>query len=292
MTEAIAQADRTVRRVTCIVCDAHDFVEKWPGLIRCESCGFLTADMETFGDEDFAALYGHDYFHGSEYHDYVAEKRITQRSFGLRMKKLDKFLRPDRHQRLLEIGSAYGFFLDYVRGRFESAIGVDVATDAVAYSQQQGLDVRLGDLAELPIDGPFDVVCMWDTIEHLPHPEQHLARVAEMTAPGALITVTTGDIGSPLARTRGRQWRLIHPPTHLHYFSEATLTKILDKHGFTVVHSSYCGGYRSLEFAANFVLTIRWNKPKLYNLVRRTGLLKFAPYVNLGDIRYIIAERR
>jgi len=276
--------------LVCIVCDGEEFTEKWPGLLSCNSCGFLTADVQTFGT-DFSALYGHDYFHGDEYHDYIAEKRITQRSFGLRMKKLEQFLRSDRHRKLVEIGSAYGFFLDFVKERFPSAIGVDVAVDAVAYAQDQGLDVRLGDFPDMPFDSSFDVVCMWDTIEHLPHPEQHLARAAELTEPGALLTITTGDLGSVMARFRGRRWRLIHPPTHLHYFSEDTLTKILARHGFRVVHSSYCGGYRSLEFAANFILNVRWKKPALYRVVQRTGLLRFAPYVNLGDIRYIIAER-
>ncbi|MEY2401432.1 MAG: hypothetical protein QOJ08_1543 [Ilumatobacteraceae bacterium] len=292
MSEEVENADELAAAGTvCIVCDSTEFKERWPGLIQCQRCDFITADMSKYGDEDFEKLYGHDYFHGDEYHDYIAEKAITQKSFKLRMRKLDRFLDPNRHRSVLEIGSAYGFFLDFVRDRFSKATGTDVAVEGVQYAQAQGLDVRLGDLTRMDLDDNYDVVCLWDTIEHLAHPEDHLEIISKRTQPGALITVTTGDIGSPLARVRGRKWRLIHPPTHLHYFSEKTLSKFLERYGFRVVHSSYCGGYRSLEFAANFILNVQWNKPRLYRAVQKTGLLKFAPYMNMGDIRYIIAER-
>ena len=276
---------------SCLVCGENNWSTKWPGLLECGNCRFITADLVDFDADRLHELYGHDYFHGEEYHDYIAEKAITQRSFRLRMRRLDKFIDPARHRSVLEVGSAYGFFLDLVRNRFQRLVGVDVARDAVKYAQEQGLDVRLADLPSLDLTGPFDLVCMWDTIEHLADPGQHLAKIADLTEPGALIAITTGDIGSRLARARGRQWRLIHPPTHLHYFSEDTLTRILDRYGFAVRDSSYCGGFRSLEFAANFVLKVRWKKPNLFERLRRTGLLRVAPYVNMFDIRYIIAEK-
>lgn len=283
--------DTKTEPLTCMVCGHTKFRERWPGLIACKECDFLTTDMSRYSDEDFSKLYGHDYFHGDEYHDYIAEKPITQRSFRLRMRKLEPLLDPNRHRKVLEVGCAYGFFLDAIRDRFESATGVDVSEAAVEYAREQGLDARLGDLPALELDPAYDLACMWDTIEHLPNPDAHLARIAELTKPGALLTITTGDIGSLLARLRGRSWRLIHPPTHLHYFSEETLTKLVEKHGFRVRHSSYCGGFRSLEFAANFIFNIRWKKPALYRAAQKTGLLKFAPYVNMFDIRYIIAEK-
>lgn len=291
LSEEVGRSGVSAVASECIVCGSSAFIERWPGLLKCGSCSFLTADTGRYGGEDFDKLYGHDYFHGDEYHDYVAEKAITQKSFKLRMRKLDRFLDSGRHRRLLEIGSAYGFFLDLVKDRFSQTTGTDVSTEGVAFARAQGLDVRLGDLTKMHLDKSYDVVCLWDTIEHLPHPDAYLQRISELTQPGALITVTTGDIGSPLARLRGRKWRLIHPPTHMHYFSETTLTLLLERYGFKVVHSSYCGGYRSLEFAANFILNIQWKKPRLYRAVQRTGLLRFAPYMNMGDIRYIIAER-
>ena len=60
---------------------------------------------------------------------------------------------------------------------------------------------------------------MWDTIEHLKRPDLFVQKAAADLRPGGLIALTTGDIGSLNARLRGARWRMIHPPTHLHYFS-------------------------------------------------------------------------
>jgi hypothetical protein len=191
LSEEVDSAGAITDAAACIVCSGTAFVERWPGLIQCEKCDFITADMRHYGGEDFEKLYGHDYFHGDEYHDYIAEKAITQKSFKLRMRKLDRFLDSKRHRSVLEIGSAYGFFLDLVKDRFPKAMGTDVAVEGVKYAQSQGLDVRLGDLSRMDLDDSYDVVCLWDTIEHLAHPEEHLKIVSDRTRPGALITVTT-----------------------------------------------------------------------------------------------------
>ena len=42
---------------------------------------------------------------------------------------------PDRHHRLLEIGSAYGFFLELVRDRFD-AVGIDITADGTRYAKE------------------------------------------------------------------------------------------------------------------------------------------------------------
>ena len=147
--------------------DGQNFSERWPGLFQCDRCTFITTDIETYDARRARDLYGHDYFHGEEYHDYSPRRQITQRKFRLRMRTLDRFLKPGRHRRLLEIGSAYGFFLELVQDAIREVVGVDVAGDAVTYAREHGLDVRLGDLPNMTIGGSFDVVCMWDTIEHL-----------------------------------------------------------------------------------------------------------------------------
>ena len=59
-------------------------------------------------------------------------------------------------------------------------------------------------------------MCLWDTIEHLAEPEAYLEKIAKSLPVGGWLFLTTGDIGSPMARARGSRWRMIHPPTHLY----------------------------------------------------------------------------
>jgi hypothetical protein len=132
---------------------------------------------------------------------------------------------------------------------------------------------------------------MWDTIEHIADPAVYLDRAAQIMSRGGLIAITTGDIDSLVARVRGSHWRQIHPPTHLHYFSRKTLTELLRRKGFVVRYCGWDGQYRTLETMAYVVLMIKHHRPRLYHALKRSGLLRFAIYINLYDIIYVIAEK-
>jgi SAM-dependent methyltransferase len=277
----------------CIVCGAEEARPFHPGLLRCGACGHGWADLQ-LSPEQLAGLYRRDYFFGDEYLDYVADRAIIQKNFRLRLSVLERFRDPARHRRLLEVGCAYGFFLDLARERFESATGIDITEDGVRYARETlGLDAVLGDfLAHDFGDRRFDVACLWDTIEHLPRPDLFVEKVARLTDPGALLAVTTGDAGSLNARLNGKSWRLIHPPTHLHYFTRQSLLRLLDRHGFEAVYDRSCGFYRGADFTAYNLLVLRWKRKRLYRLLKRLRLTGFDFYLDLGDIRYVVARRR
>ena len=95
-------------------------------------------------------------------------------------------------------------------------------------------------------DAPFDVVCLWDTIEHLLDPRAYLERAHDVLADKGYLFLTTGDIGSAMARMRGASWRMIHPPSHLNYFSRETMTRLLDRVGFDVVSIRSVGTHRDV----------------------------------------------
>ncbi len=276
----------------CIVCGATDARPFHPGLLRCGACSHGWADMQLTAEQQ-AELYRRDYFFGDEYVDYVKDRPVIQKNFRARLAVLERFLDPARHRRLLEVGCAYGFFLDLVRGRLQ-ATGIDVAEDGVRYARETlGLDAIRGDLLSHNFgERRFDVACLWDTIEHLSRPDLFVERLAALTEPGALLAVTTGDIGSLNARLAGRNWRLIHPPTHLHYFTRASLVRLLDRHGFEAVYDRSCGFYRGADFAAYNLLVLRWKLPRLYALLKKLRLTGFDFYLDLFDIRYVVARRR
>ena len=133
---------------------------------------------------------------------------------------------------------------------------------------------------------------MWDTIEHLRRPDLYVEKIARLTEPGALLALTTGDIGSMVARLRGPKWRMIIPPVHAHYFSRATLARLLDAHGFEVIHQSYGGVYRSASNVAYIILALRHKRPAVFRWLQRAGVLDWGFYLNVYDIMYVIARRR
>jgi len=278
----------------CIVCDSRDAVAPlYPGILRCGACSYVFADMR-LTDEELFELYNEEFFTGAEFNDYAGDEKFFRKNFALRYRELRPFLDPTRHQHLLEIGSAYGFFLDEVRERFASVQGIDITDAGVRYARDElKLDVVQADfLAHDYGAQKFDVVCMWDTIEHLREPHRYVEKIAAHTEAGALLAITTADIESFNARLRKEKWRMIHPPTHLHYFSPRTIARMLDTYGFDVIDNRYCGFYRSIGNMAYNILVLRQQKPQFYQPLERLGIGGLGFYLNLYDIMHVIARRR
>jgi len=277
----------------CLVCEASSTEAIFGGLLRCKRCAHAFAPAETT-DQDLATLYTESYFAGEEYQDYVSDRKVTQRNFLSRLRVLDSLMSPQRHRRLFEVGSAYGFFLDVARHRFDSVEGIDVSAAAVSYARDKlGLDVVCADLLNYDLDArDFDVVCMWDTIEHLARPDLYIAKLAEHMDRGALLAITTGDFGSLNARMRRTKWRLMHPPTHAHYFSLASIGTLLERFGFEVIYRRHCGFYRSLKSMAYGVFDQRHGSPLVGDLIQRLGIGEWPIYLNFFDIMYVVARKR
>lgn len=281
----------TARR--CLVCyGALGPTPRLPGLHECTICGFVTADL-ALSDDELRAMYGADYFHGEEYADYVAEGPDLRANFRRRLSTLLELQPPSQRGRLYEVGAAYGFFLAEARESYEHVSGIDISADAARYARDEiGVDVVADDYLSEQLPEPVDVVCMWDTIEHLSRPREFIEKAARDLRPGGLLALTTGDIDSLNARLRGRRWRMIHPPTHLHYFSRRTLVRLLDDAGFDTLHVATAGNARSLRAIAYAILVLRMGQPRLFDIVRRLPGLQRSVTLDLRDIVYLIARRR
>lgn len=139
---------------------------------------------------------------------------------------------------LLEIGSAYGFFLDEAHHRGWRVRGVEPSSSARAYARGTlGLDIGSEPLTELVVQREsVDAIAMWDVIEHLPDPRATVEAAFAWLRPGGVLALSTGDVASLSARLHGRDWSLMTPPWHQFYFSRSTMRRLLESTGFEVVH--------------------------------------------------------
>ncbi|GHA85616.1 class I SAM-dependent methyltransferase [Cognatilysobacter bugurensis] len=276
----------------CLVCGGGYGPCKLPGLKQCAACGFITADLR-ISDADLSALYGEDYFHGEEYRNYVSEEESLKANFRRRIQTLQQLIPDLARKRLFEVGCAYGFFLDEVRRDVAHAQGMDIAVDGTRFAREQKrVDALTGNYLDYQPQARVDLVTMWDTIEHLPRPDLFVEKAASHVLPGGHIAITTGDIGSLNARLRGRHWRMIHPPTHLHYFSVDTLRELLERRGFEVVHVSHPGNARDLRSILHFILELRLGWGGLYQRIAGWPVFNLSLTLNLFDIMFIVARRK
>lgn len=276
----------------CLVCGGLLGNSVLPGLLRCEACGFVTANV-SISDEELERIYGEDYFHGNEYLDYQAEEKSLRQNFRDRIRTLMAKVENFGDSDLFEIGCAYGYFLAEASADVRRASGIDISTDAVAAARaKRDVDAMCGDYLNYELGRTVDVITMWDTIEHLKRPDLFIAKAASDLQPGGYLALTTGDIDSLNARFRGKNWRMIHPPTHLHYFSVTTLTKLLNLHGFEVVHASHPGNSRNLRAILYYIMVLRLKRPKIYEALNASRLFDLRIKINLFDIMFVIARRQ
>lgn len=276
----------------CVICGAADLRPKYKDMLECAVCGH-TRYAGNLEDNKIIGLYGREYFFGGEYSNYIADRKMIEKNFKLRLKVLERYLSRSHHKRLLEIGSAFGFFLNTARSYFNTVVGIDVCPEGVCYSKEIfGLDVIDGDFLKYDFGNrKFDVVCLWDTIEHLKDPQLYVEKIANCTEGGSLLAITTGDVESFVARFEKRKWRLMHPPTHLHYFSNRSLIKLLQDKGFEIIYNRYCGFYRTFDLALYRIFALGKGKKNIYDFLSKTGFSDLGFYLNLYDIRYVIAKK-
>jgi 2-polyprenyl-3-methyl-5-hydroxy-6-metoxy-1,4-benzoquinol methylase len=163
-------------------------------------------------------------------------------------------------RRLLDVGCSYGFFLDTAQRRGWSVAGVELSTASASFARATyGLDVYTGLLADAPYDaGTFDVVTIRHVLEHVPNPAHLIAEAHTFLRPGGLILVAVPNLGSLAARLLGPQWWWIDPPTHLFYFTHATLARLLTQQGFeSIAWRTERGDDETLAFYMAFALNRR-----------------------------------
>ena len=276
----------------CIICNKDNNKHIYEGIVKCYDCGHVFANL-TLTDLDYKKLYDHSYFHGNEYSNYVSDKKILQKNFIDRLSTLKNLIYYKSNSKLLEIGSAYGFFLEIAKDYFSHVEGVDITDDGINYAKQKlNLNVKNVDFLEWDTKkNKWDIICLWDTIEHLKRPDFFLKKANNLLNNDGLMAITTGDINSWLARVRGKNWRLIHPPTHIHYFSKKTLTLLLKKEGFEVLYFGYPGFYRSLDNIFYNIFVLRLGQTWIYKIIKFLKLDKLSIYFNTYDICYVIAKK-
>lgn len=154
--------------------------------------------------------------------------------------RLAEIRRHKESGRILDVGCNNGSFLALLEREGWETYGVDFSQTAIDNARTVFAQERTfcGDLitAAYP-DAYFDVVTLYNTIEHLPNPGQVLQEVSRICKPSALVVIQTIDFDSLNARLFPRS--LIFPAQHLYYFRGRDLRECMGQLGFKLAASKY-----------------------------------------------------
>lgn len=136
---------------------------------------------------------------------------------------------------MLDIGSGKGHFLAAAREAGWDVTGIDLSAEAASYTRHRyGIDVTVGDIAELDLGDRFDVVTLWHVLEHLPRPGEQLERCHSLLRSGGRLVVSVPNGASLQARLSRAHWLHLDVPRHIFHFDGRSLAMLLAKHGFEV----------------------------------------------------------
>lgn len=201
-------------------------------LVKCSQCG-LIAQWPVPTDEQLASFYPDEY---SPFQARAAASKAVRTVF--RSRRPDFVTRHVRTGRLLDVGCSTGSFLiDMQSIDGWSCVGIEPSRSAVLAARARGLDVhemnmdRLGAHVDL---GVFDVITLWDVLEHLRNPVESLRQMRAMLAPGGLVVIGVPNVDSFEYSIFGRYWSGLEAPRHLFVFSKHTVAAVLNAAGFDV----------------------------------------------------------
>jgi len=149
---------------------------------------------------------------------------------------------------LLDVGCAMGVFLNLARRRGWRPTGVDPSRIAAQRAKEWfGLSVTVGELEKLQFPSThFDVVTLWDVLEHLRDPVAYLQEIWRILKEEGLLLIQTINVDNLLYQMGYWSYRLsfggfrspiarLYPSYHLHYFTEQVLYRLLKENGFQCI---------------------------------------------------------
>ncbi len=196
-------------------------------LVKCRGCGLHYVNPRLPADLIFSS-----YAEGED-ETYVSQLAARERTFTASLVHIERLAGEGR--KLLDIGTAAGAFVAAASRRGWDAEGCEPNRWLGEWgARHYGIRIRQGSVFDQDYAvGSFDVVTLWDVIEHTPNPRDVLDRCRELLKPGGLLIVNYPDIGSWIARALGRNW-LFLTSVHLWYFDRTTMRRLLEATGFEV----------------------------------------------------------
>lgn len=255
ITDVINQLKNNLSKTYCPCCKDSDslglviYRDKERNYVKCEICGLVygeefsnnkTVYNEQYFFEEYKAQYGKTYLEDFDHIKNLSNKRI---------KIIKKFYKKDSKV-LLDIGCAYGAFLQSASLHGFDVNGIDVSSEAVAYVNET-LELK-AKKATLPDDDfgleKIDVITMWYVIEHFKDVDKVMKKVSDALKEGGILAFSTPKGDGLSVKVNERKFYSESPKDHYIILSQINIKTFLKKYGFKLVYVKTTGVHVKRRF--------------------------------------------
>lgn len=207
-------------------------------LFKCRICGIIFNEKHyqiNYDDKYFTDQYKEQY--GKTYEDDY--ENIYSFSYN-RINKIVKLLHNNKHLseiRLLDIGSAMGFFLKAAHDfGIKDILGIEISEYAAEYCKQKfGIDVINASFQEIDLNKKYEIISAWFFIEHCFDPLSIITKIYNSLCNGGIFAFSTPSFFGPQYMFGRNEWYNTHPLDHRVDFSPGNIKRLIKKLGFSKI---------------------------------------------------------
>ncbi len=211
-----------IERGPCSLCGSRSLqaerkIDVFP-LERCSDCGFLQTGLVL--RPDALAGYYTDGYGG------VRQKQGQQINAMINWAAMQRMGLLDRPlEKVLDVGCGYGFLIHEFAGVARQPVGVELAQSEIDHARDV-LDCTVAsDISDLPapLQNGFDLVVLFEVLEHITDPVAFLSGFAQRLRPGGVLVVGTDNFLSAPAKSLGDGFPKWIPHQHVSLFDPKSL---------------------------------------------------------------------
>lgn len=206
-------------------------------VVKCSSCGHtqLYPMPTVFEDENY---YNEDLQNKSTHSETNIDiNDIKQKSDWDTKRRFEQVLGyVDKNTRVLEIGSGYGFFVESMEQNGYKIEGLEVSKcrrqycETICKSELYSLNLIKEDVPKDML-GQFEVIVMFQVLEHITDPVPFMKKVKSMLVPGGKLIIEVPNADDHLLSFCGTYSNFFWQRAHVSYFYADTLKKLFELSG-------------------------------------------------------------
>ena len=284
----------------CRICDSgkiervvHQLKRSRFDILRCRSCATEFMDPQP-GFEEIKSLYNSEYYKSwnTTSGETSAVGEMKKATFSHCISDLKKYVASGR---ILDVGTASGFFLEVARDAGFEPYGVEISeySGRIAAGKFGADHIHIGTLETAPFaPGMFDAIAMSDVLEHVLDPIRILKLAHKLLRPGGVVLITTPNTHSISRQVMGKSWVHYHLE-HLFYPNPRSIKIMASKADFRVTICKAAVKTMNVAFLHSTLLTYRhWALTPLIKLIYAVTKPFATKQINLkmGDIAVILEK--